>query len=150
MDRIRELTLKRHPLKKYPIQVGDTAKVHMKIKEGSKERIQVFEGVILKIQGKDYTRSFTIRKVSQGVGVEKTIPLASPNLANIEVLSKAKIRRARLYYLRDLKGRSARLNSKRFASLAEKPSAETEQESSDSQESPLPDTPAKESSKDKA
>ena len=117
MDRVREVTLKRHPLKKYPLQVGDTAKVHMKIKEGSKERVQVFEGVVLKIQGKDYTKSFTIRKISQGVGVEKTIPLASPNITNIEILSKAKVRRARLFYLRSLRGRSARLNSSPFASL---------------------------------
>ena len=147
MDRIRELTLKRHPLKKYPIQVGDTAKVHMKIKEGSKERVQIFEGVILKIQGKDYTRSFTIRKVSQGVGVEKTIPLASPNIANIEVLSKAKVRRARLFYLRSLKGRSARLSSKQFASLAKTPTKEDEEKDLDSQEPAVPITPEETSEK---
>lgn len=112
MDKVREITLKKHPLKKFPIQVGDTAKVSLKVKEGNKERIQVFEGRILKIQGKDFNPSFTIRKISSGVGVEKTIPLASPNIAQVEVLSRAKVRRARLFYLRKLKGRAARLKAK--------------------------------------
>ena len=118
MDQVRDITLKRHPLKKYPIQVGDTARAHIKIKEGSKERIQIFEGVILKIQGRDHTRSFTIRKISEGVGVEKTFPLASPHLAHVEVVSRSKVRRARLFYLRKLKGRAARL-SVRLSSSAE-------------------------------
>lgn len=115
MDQVRDITLKRHPFKKYPIQVGDTARAHIKVKEGNKERIQVFEGVILKIQGKDYTRSFTIRKISGGVGVEKTFPLASPYLSHVEVVSRSKVRRARLYYLRKLKGRAARLSARQFA-----------------------------------
>ena len=112
MDKVREITLKRHPLKDFSIQVGDTVKVSLRVKEGSKERIQVFEGVVLKIQGSDFNRSFTIRKISGGVGVEKTIPLASPNIANVEVLSRAKVRRARLFYLRSRKGRAARLSVK--------------------------------------
>jgi len=112
MDKVRDITRARHPVKKFSVQVGDTAKVFLRIKEGGKERVQVFEGVVLKIQGDDYKRSFTVRKVSSGVGVEKTIPLASPNVANIEVLSHSKVRRARLYYLRKLKGRAARLNIK--------------------------------------
>ena len=139
MDKVRELTLERHPLKKYPLQVGDTAKVHMKIKEGSKERIQVFEGVILKVQGKDYTRSFTIRKISQGIGVEKTIPLASPNIANIEILSRAKVRRARLFYLRNLKGRSARLTSKNFSALAYKKEQELKETMEAKEQKPTPE-----------
>ena len=110
MDKVREITLKKHPLKDFSLQVGDTVKVSLKIKEGNKERIQIFEGTLLKIQGKDFTRSFTVLKISSGVGVEKTIPLASPNLAKVEVLSRSKIRRARLFYLRKLKGRAARLN----------------------------------------
>ena len=113
MDKVREITLKRHPLKKFDLQVGDKTKVSLRVKEGSKERIQVFEGVVLKIQGRDFSRSVTVRKVSSGVGVEKTIPLASPNIANIELLSRAKVRRARLFYLRKLKGRSARLDIKK-------------------------------------
>ena len=113
MDKVRAITLKRHPIREFDLQVGDKIKVSLLVKEGSKERIQVFEGVILKIQGQDFSRSVTVRKVSSGVGVEKTIPLASPNIANIELLSRAKIRRARLFYLRKLKGRSARLNIKK-------------------------------------
>ena len=114
MDKVREITLKRHPAKDFPISVGDTAKVSIKVKEGSKERVQIFEGVILKIQGKDFSRSFTVRKMSDGVGVEKTIPLSSPNVTNVEVVSKAKVRRARLFYLRNLRGRAARLNTKKL------------------------------------
>ena len=113
MDKVSEITLKRHPLQKFDLQVGDKTKLSLRVKEGNKERIQVFEGVVLKVQGKDFSRSVTVRKVSSGIGVEKTIPLASPNLANIELLSRAKVRRARLFYLRKLKGRSARLDIKK-------------------------------------
>ena len=113
MDKVREITLKKHPLKSFNLQVGDKAKVFLKVKEGNKERIQVFEGVVLKIQGQDFSRSITVRKISSGVGVEKTIALASPNISNIEILSRSKVRRARLFYLRKLKGRSARLNIKK-------------------------------------
>ena len=114
MNKVREITLKRHPFKSYPLEVGDTAKVHIRIKEGGKERIQVFEGVILKIQGKDSSRSFTVRKISQSVGVEKTFPLASPNIVNVEVVSRAKVRRARLFYLRERHGRASRLKTRKF------------------------------------
>ncbi len=117
MDKVREIILKRHPIKNFSVSVGDTAKVSIKVKEGSKERIQIFEGVVLKIQGKDFDKSLTVRKISNGVGVEKTIPFSSPNVTNIEVVSKAKVRRARLFYLRDLRGRAARLNSKKFQNL---------------------------------
>ena len=113
MDKVREITLKKYPLKDFDLKVGDTAKVFLRIKEGNKERIQVFEGLVLKIQGRDFNRSFTVRKISNGIGVEKTIPLASPNVANVEILSRAKVRRARLYYLRKRKGRAARLSVKK-------------------------------------
>ena len=113
MDKVRAITLKRHPLPEFDIQVGDKTRLSLRVKEGNKERIQVFEGVILKIQGKDFSRSLTVRKISSGVGVEKTVPLASPNIANIELVSRAKVRRARLFYLRKLKGRSARLDIKK-------------------------------------
>lgn len=117
MNTVREITLKRHPLKNYALEPGDTVKVHIKIKEGSKERVQVFEGVVLKIQGRDFCRSFTVRKISQGVGVEKTFPLASPNIQNVEIISRAKVRRARLFYLRARQGRASRLNTKRKSAL---------------------------------
>lgn len=124
---IRKITLKRHPFKDYSVQVGDTVKVHIKVKEGSKERVQTFEGVVLKTQGSDFSRSFTVRKVSAGVGVEKTIPFASPHLSRVEVVSQSKVRRARLFYLRNLKGRKARLDIKNT-------------ETSSSSSSPTPDS----------
>ena len=113
MDIVREITLKRHPFKNYALEPGDTVKVHIKIKEGGKERVQVFGGVILKVQGRDFCRSFTVRKISQSVGVEKTFPLASPNILNVEVVSRAKIRRARLFYLRARRGRASRLSTRK-------------------------------------
>ena len=112
MDKVREITLKKHPVRDFSLQVGDTARVFLRIKESDKERIQAFEGTVLKIQGKDFGRSVTIRKISSGVGVEKTIPLASPNISHVEIMSRAKIRRARLFYLRKRKGREARLKTK--------------------------------------
>ena len=120
MNKVRETTLKRHPLKNYPLKPGDTVKVHIKIKEGSKERVQIFEGVVLKVQGKDYARSFTVRKISQGIGVEKTFPLASPNILNVEIISRARVRRARLFYLRERKGRASRLDTKKFIPQSDK------------------------------
>ena len=113
MDKVREITLKKYPPRNFDIRVGDKTKLFLKVKEKNKERVQVFEGVILKIQGKDFNRSITVRKISSGVGVEKTIALSSPNIQNIELLSRSKVRRARLFYLRKLKGRSARLDIKK-------------------------------------
>ena len=118
MDIVREITLKRHPIRHPVPRPGDSVKVSIRVREGGKERIQIFEGVVLKSQGSDYCRSITVRKISHGIGVEKTLPLASPNIAGIEIISHAKVRRARLYYLRQLKGRAARLKAKGFSSLA--------------------------------
>ena len=95
----------------FPVQIGDTLNVHVRFQEAGKERIQVFSGVVLKIQGKKSTRSFTVRKISDGVGVERTFPLASPAVEKVEVVSSAKVRRARLFYLRERKGRAARLKT---------------------------------------
>lgn len=89
--------------------VGDTVKVYAKIKEGEKERIQVFEGICIKRQGGGARATFTVRKISNGVGVEKTWPLHSPNVDKIEVVRKGKVRRAKLYYLRDRVGKAARV-----------------------------------------
>ena len=89
--------------------VGDTVKVYAKIKEGEKERIQVFEGICIKKQGGSARATFTVRKSSNGVGVEKTWPLHSPNVDKIEVVRRGKIRRAKLYYLRDRVGKAAKV-----------------------------------------
>ena len=86
--------------------VGDTVKVYGKIKEGNRERIQVFEGTVIKKQGGSSRATFTVRKNSNGVGVEKTWPLHSPNVEKVEVVRQGKVRRAKLYYLRDRIGRS--------------------------------------------
>ena len=89
--------------------VGDTVKVYAKIKEGEKERIQVFEGTVIKRQGGSSRETFTVRKTSNGVGVEKTWPLHSPNVDKIEVVRKGKVRRAKLFYLRDRVGKAAKV-----------------------------------------
>jgi len=92
---------------------GDTVRVHVKIKEGDKERIQVFEGVVIKRSGGGLRESFTVRKISYGVGVERIFPVHSPRIDKIEVSKFGKVRRAKLYYLRDRRGKSARLKSVR-------------------------------------
>ena len=89
--------------------VGDTVKVHGKIKEGNRERIQIFEGTVIKKQGGSNRATFTVRKLSNGVGVEKTWPLHSPNVEKVEVIRKGKVRRAKLYYLRDRVGKAAKV-----------------------------------------
>lgn len=90
-------------------QTGDTVRVYGKIKEGNRERIQVFEGVVLKKQGGSNRATFTVRKSSNGVGVEKTWPLHSPNVEKVEVVRKGKVRRAKLNYLRDRVGKAAKV-----------------------------------------
>ena len=89
--------------------VGDTVKVYGKIKEGNRERVQVFEGTVLKIQGGSNRETFTVRKISNGVGVEKTWPMHSPNVEKIEVVRRGKVRRAKLNYLRDRVGKKAKV-----------------------------------------
>lgn len=93
--------------------VGDTIKVYGKIKEGNRERIQVYEGVVLKRQGESNRETFTVRKTSNGVGVEKTWPLHSPNVEKIEVVRRGKVRRAKLNYLRQRVGKSAKVKELR-------------------------------------
>ena len=89
--------------------VGDTVQVHGKIKEGNRERIQIFEGTVIKKQGGSNRATFTVRKLSNGVGVEKTWPLHSPNIEKVEIVRKGKVRRAKLYYLRDRVGKAAKV-----------------------------------------
>ncbi|XME03889.1 50S ribosomal protein L19 [Lachnospiraceae bacterium C1.1] len=91
------------------IKVGDTVRVHNRIKEGEKSRIQIFEGTIIKIQGGSNRSTFTVRKTSNGVGVEKTFPVHSPNVEKVEVVRSGKARRAKLFYLRKLTGKKAKL-----------------------------------------
>ncbi|MDX8046917.1 50S ribosomal protein L19 [Gracilibacillus sp. S3-1-1] len=90
-------------------RAGDTVKVHVKVVEGSRERIQVFEGVVIKRQNGGISETFTVRKISYGVGVERTFPVHSPRLDKIEVTRRGKVRRAKLYYLRNLRGKAARI-----------------------------------------
>lgn len=88
---------------------GDTIKVHAKIKEGDKERIQIFQGVVINRRGGGTGATFTVRKMTQGIGIERTFPLFSPNIARIERVRAGQVRRAKLYYLRNLTGKSARI-----------------------------------------
>jgi large subunit ribosomal protein L19 len=95
-----------------PFRVGDTVRVHVKVKEGDKERIQIFEGVVIRRRGAAAGATFTVRKISSGIGVERTFPDESPAVAKLEIKSRGFVRRSKLYYLRKLSGRKARLHSK--------------------------------------
>lgn len=88
---------------------GDTVRVHVKVTEGNRERIQLFEGVVIKRRGGGISETFTVRKISYGVGVERTFPVHSPKIAKLEVVRRGKVRRAKLYYLRNLRGKAARI-----------------------------------------
>ncbi len=92
---------------------GDTVRVHFKVVEGNRERIQAFEGVVIKRKGEGLNESFTVRRVSYGVGVERVFPLHSPKIQKIEVVRKGDVRRSKIYYLRDLKGKAARIKEQR-------------------------------------
>ncbi|MDR3563834.1 MAG: 50S ribosomal protein L19 [Negativicutes bacterium] len=92
---------------------GDTVRVHVKVVEGTRERIQVFEGVVIKRSGTSARETFTVRRVSYGIGVERTFPVHSPRLDKIEVMRRGIVRRAKLYYLRNLTGKAARIKEKR-------------------------------------
>ena len=95
------------------IAPGDTVKVHVKVKEGEKERIQVYQGIVIGIRGGGMRTSFTVRKISAGVGVERVFPLNSPTIDHMEVLRSGKVRRAKLYFLRDKLGKAGRLKERR-------------------------------------
>jgi large subunit ribosomal protein L19 len=92
---------------------GDTVKVHVRVIEGSRQRIQIFQGAVIRRQGGGARETFTVRKVSFGVGVERTFPVHTPNIAKIEVVTRGDVRRAKLYYLRDLRGKAAKIKEKR-------------------------------------
>ncbi len=108
-DIIREIEQAQLKDNKPSFNVGDTVRVYGKIKEGNRERVQVFEGVVLKVQGGSSRETFTVRKESSGIGVEKTWPLHSPNVEKVEVIRRGKVRRAKLNYLRALSGKKAKV-----------------------------------------
>ncbi len=92
-------------------KAGDTLKVHVKIREGEKQRIQIFQGFVLRRQGESNRETFTVRKVSGGIGVERTFPVHSPMLDKIELVNRGRVRRAKLYYMRKLRGKAARIRT---------------------------------------
>jgi large subunit ribosomal protein L19 len=94
-------------------RAGDAIKVHVKVVEGSRSRVQIFQGVVLRVQGSGIGRTFTVRKVSFGVGVERTFPLHSPIFEEIEIVTRGDVRRAKLYYLRNLRGKAAKIKERR-------------------------------------
>jgi large subunit ribosomal protein L19 len=98
-----------------PFRAGDTVKVHVKVVEGNRSRVQVFQGVVIRVQGSGIGRTFTVRKVSFGVGVERTFPINSPIFEQIEVVTRGDVRRAKLYYLRNLRGKAAKIKERRDA-----------------------------------
>ena len=108
-DIIREIEAEQLKETVSEFNVGDTVKVYGKIKEGNRERVQVFEGTVIKKQGGSNRATFTVRKTSNGIGVEKTWPLHSPNVEKVEVVRQGKVRRAKLFYLRDRVGKKAKV-----------------------------------------
>lgn len=94
------------------VSIGDYVKVHLKVKEGNRERVQIFEGTVIAKKGSGLKETFTVRRVSYGVGVEKILPIHSPKIVKIEVVRKGKVRRAKLYYLRERVGKSAKVKEK--------------------------------------
>jgi large subunit ribosomal protein L19 len=95
------------------LRPGDTVKVHVRVVEGNRERVQVFQGVVIRRSGGGIRETFTVRKISFGVGVERTFPLHSPSISKLEVVQRGRVRRAKLYYLRDLRGKKARIRERR-------------------------------------
>ena len=115
MDAIRVVEASQIKKERGNFAPGDTVKVHVKVIEGEKERTQVFEGVVIRRRGEGARASFTVRRISYGVGVERTFPLHSPRIEKVQVVRRGQVRRAKLYYLRKLTGKAARLKEKRTA-----------------------------------
>ncbi|HDI78595.1 MAG TPA: 50S ribosomal protein L19 [Desulfobacteraceae bacterium] len=113
MDIIRKIEKEQMRLDISDFKAGDTVRVHVRIKEGDKERIQVFEGLVIRRRRGGTGATFTVRRVSYGIGVERIFPLHSPVIEKIEIVSRGKVRRARLYYIRNLRGKAARIKEKR-------------------------------------
>ena len=114
MDRIKQLEKEYAPLNALPeFKAGDTITVHYKIKEGNKERVQQFQGVVIQRKGNGSTATFTVRKISNNIGVERIFPVASPFIDKVEVNKRGQVNRARIFYLRERRGKSARIQEKR-------------------------------------
>lgn len=109
MDALKVITEGMEKAEKPVINIGDVVKVHVKIREGERERIQVFEGTIIARKGSGVSETFTVRRVSYGVGVERVFPVNSPNVAKVELVRSGKVRRSKLYYLRDRVGKAAKV-----------------------------------------
>ncbi len=114
MENIQQLERENMRLDLPQFAAGDTVKVHVKIKEGEKERIQIFQGVVISKRGSKSNATFTVRKVSYGIGVERIFPLHSPIIDKIEVVFRGRVRRAKIYYLRKLRGKAARIRERRL------------------------------------
>jgi len=120
LEQVEQGLLQKDPPK---MKIGDTVKVHVRIKEGDKERIQIYEGVVIGKKGGSNRETFTVRKVSYGVGVERIFPLHSPFITKVETVREGKVRRAKLYYIRDRTGKAARISEKDRMRPSEKKSA---------------------------
>lgn len=112
MDKLREFVADQLKTDLPEFKAGDRVKVHVRVIEGEKERIQPYEGDVIAIKGSGMSRTFTVRKISSGVGVERIFPYNSPKVAKVEIVREGKVRRAKLYYLRKLSGKAARIKSK--------------------------------------
>ena len=109
MDLIKELNKERLETEVTPVKVGDTVRMHVKVKEGSRERIQVFEGTVIAKKHGGISETFTVRRMSHGVGVERVFPVHSPNVDSVELIRKGRVRRSKLYYLRKRVGKAAKV-----------------------------------------
>ncbi len=114
MEMIKQLEREQMRMDMPAFSPGDTVRVHVKIKEGDKQRIQVFQGVVISKRKGGIDASFTVRKVSYGVGVERVFPIHSPIIDRVEIVTRGRVRRAKIYYLRKLRGKAARIREKRF------------------------------------
>ena len=135
MNVIQQLEKEQQKEKVPALRAGDTVKVHAKVVEGTRERIQVFEGTVIRVNGGGLRQNFTVRRVTHGVGVERTFLIHSPRIEKIDVLRHGDVRQARLYYLRGKVGKGARIRERRSALGAEPEAAEEETETAETEES---------------
>jgi large subunit ribosomal protein L19 len=141
MDLVRKVTLGRQPAKKIDsFKTGDTVSVFVKVREGEKERVQIFRGLVTKLQGSGMSRSFTVRKISSGVGVERTFPFLSPNVEDVRLEAQGKVRQSRLYYLRALRGKAAKVKSEIVTRKSEPKATAPEESMASTSEESIADT----------